>query len=122
MLLISELVTNACNASATRLPHADHETTVTQTLLRHPDHILIEVSDPDPTPPSEESSGFTRIGPVRNTPPFLIPFCGAAFCSECYVRSPGGRPALRRQAGVEAHLSVVMPAQQASVSVTAPSR
>ncbi len=57
VLLISELVTNACIASATRLPQADHEATVTQTLRRHPDRIVIEVSDPDPRPPVLTNAG-----------------------------------------------------------------
>lgn len=57
VLLISELVTNACIASATRLPHADHEAIITQTLRRYPDHIVIEVSDPDPRPPVLTDTG-----------------------------------------------------------------
>jgi anti-sigma regulatory factor (Ser/Thr protein kinase) len=50
VLLVSELVTNACTASN---PGRDARigTTITQTLRYQPGRIVIEVSDPDPRPP-----------------------------------------------------------------------
>jgi anti-sigma regulatory factor (Ser/Thr protein kinase) len=49
ILLVSELITNACNATALQGP--DSPAVITQTLRRQPGRIVIEVSDPDPRPP-----------------------------------------------------------------------
>jgi anti-sigma regulatory factor (Ser/Thr protein kinase) len=53
ILLVSELVTNACNATTLHGPAV----TITQTLRRLPGRVVIEVSDPDPRPPILTDAG-----------------------------------------------------------------
>jgi anti-sigma regulatory factor (Ser/Thr protein kinase) len=55
VLLVSELVTNACRAAAAALGEA--ALPITQTLRYQSGRIIIEVLDPDPRPPVLSHSG-----------------------------------------------------------------
>jgi anti-sigma regulatory factor (Ser/Thr protein kinase) len=59
VLLISELVTNAVAATAALAPGAPaaNVAPITQTLRLRPGRIVIEVTDPDPSPPVPERAG-----------------------------------------------------------------
>jgi anti-sigma regulatory factor (Ser/Thr protein kinase) len=56
VLLVSELVTNA-TAAAARTAHAATTPPITQTLRLQPGQIVIEVTDPDPSPPVPQQPG-----------------------------------------------------------------
>lgn len=51
VLLVSELVTNACSATGNSTSDSVSTAPIRQTLRCQPDRIVIEVSDPDPRPP-----------------------------------------------------------------------
>ncbi len=59
ILLVSELVTNAVAATITPAPGppAASAVPITQTLRLQPGRIVIEVTDPDPSPPLPEHAG-----------------------------------------------------------------
>jgi len=59
ILLVSELVTNAIAATTTPAPGppATGAVPITQTLRLQPGRIVIEVSDPDPSPPLPQHAG-----------------------------------------------------------------
>src|SRR5258708_3846993 len=57
VLLVSELVTNACAATARTEPRPDAPGTIVQTLLCQPGRIVIAVDDCDPDPPVITDAG-----------------------------------------------------------------
>ena len=84
ILLVSELVTNACIASTDMLHGAGTTVSITQTLRHQPGRIVIEVSDPDPRPPviieadpdAESGRGLTLVQALSKEWAYFYPPTG----------------------------------------------
>jgi anti-sigma regulatory factor (Ser/Thr protein kinase) len=102
VLLVSELVTNACTASASKLPGANLEATVIQTLRYQPGRIVIEVSDPDPRPPvltdagpdAESGRGLILIQALSKEWSYFYPPTGGktVYCTLAYPETESQKP------------------------------